>query len=109
MIIPHLSSLFQRDLLKLKAELEQYPNEDLIWKTAGTVSNPAGNLALHLAGNLSHFIGAVLGSTGYVRNREAEFSRKHVPREELHSHIDQAMQSVQNTLSTLSESALDKE
>jgi hypothetical protein len=43
---------------------------------ADGISNSAGNLCLHLIGNLNHFIGATLGNTGYVRNREQEFSSK---------------------------------
>jgi hypothetical protein len=75
-----LKSLFLRDLNKLKQEIESYQNETNLWKTEANISNSAGNLTLHIVGNLSHFVGAVLGNSGYVRNRELEFSLKDVPK-----------------------------
>ncbi|GAB3514312.1 hypothetical protein [Emticicia fontis] len=79
-MLQSLIKLFDRDLLKLKTEIEAYPNEDLIWQIRGEISNSAGNLCLHLMGNLNHYFGAQLGNTGYVRNRPLEFSDKNVSR-----------------------------
>ena len=78
-MINTLLQLFQRDLEKLKTEISSYKDEKKIWVISGEVKNSAGNLCLHLCGNLQHFIGAVLGNSGYVRNRDAEFTRKNVP------------------------------
>jgi uncharacterized damage-inducible protein DinB len=36
--------------------------------------NSVGNLCLHLAGNESHYLGAVIGGSGYRRDRPAEFT-----------------------------------
>lgn len=83
MVTTALKALIHRDLEKLKLEISQYQNEASIWKVEKQISNSAGNLCLHLVGNLNHFIGKVLGGTDYVRNREAEFSLKDVPRAEL--------------------------
>ncbi len=41
--------------------------------------NSVGHLVLHLSGNLNHFVGAQLGGTGYVRDREREFTETAVP------------------------------
>ena len=71
-----LADFFERDMLKLKEEISLYKDETNLWKVENTISNSAGNLCLHLIGNLNHFIGATLGNTGYVRQRELEFSSK---------------------------------
>ena len=75
-----LIQLFDRDIEKLRLEIEGFTNQDNLWKTEGNISNSAGTLVLHLIGNLNHFIGAVIGNTGYVRNREAEFADKNIDR-----------------------------
>ncbi len=82
-MIDDLTSLFARDLNKLAQELEKYPNEESLWVVQPEIINPAGNLCLHIVGNLNHFIGTTLGQTGYVRDREAEFSVRGVPKAQL--------------------------
>lgn len=83
MLTTTLKTLFRRDLEKLMEELSLYTNESKIWYIEKGISNSAGNLALHLVGNLNTYIGSYLGNTGYVRNRELEFSQKDVPRDVL--------------------------
>lgn len=78
-----LNTLFQRDLEKLKVEIESYQSEGNIWVVADGISNSSGNLALHLIGNLNHFFGKNVGNTGYVRDRPAEFASKNIPKEKL--------------------------
>lgn len=78
-----LINLFERDLSKLEQEIAAYETSAGIWRVAPGITNAAGNLCLHLCGNLQHFVGAVLGKTGYVRNRELEFSARNVPTEDL--------------------------
>ena len=73
MITLHLIPLFQKDLDKLKEEITLYPKDEQLWQVREGISNSGGNLCLHLTGSLQHFIGAVLGDSGYVRNRDAEF------------------------------------
>ena len=104
-----LLSLFTRDLNKLKEELNAYSNESNIWKTETGISNSAGNLTLHLIGNLNHFIGSVLGKTGYVRQRDLEFSKKDIPRATLISDLDTTIAMLTSVLGTLSNEELDKE
>ena len=101
-----LLQVYERDLSKLRDELGLYTNEADLWKTDGEIANSAGNLALHLIGNLRHFFGAVLGDTGYVRDRDNEFSDGGVSREELLAGIDQAAADVKSTLEKLTDEDL---
>lgn len=109
MLTDSLIKLFKRDLNTLKAEIEAYTNEDILWKLTDGISNSSGNLCLHLIGNLNHFIGATIGNTDYIRQRELEFSQKHVPRKELLHQIDATIAVVEHTLSGLTELDLQKE
>ena len=90
--------ILDRDLRALRREVEAYPNERDLWAQVPGVSNVAGTLALHLAGNLQHYIGALLGGTGYVRDRPAEFARRDVPRSELLGEIEAARTAVSRAL-----------
>ncbi|WP_090026280.1 DinB family protein [Chryseobacterium oleae] len=109
MIIESLRSLYSRDLNKLKTEIESYRNETSMWKTYQNITNSAGNLCLHLVGNLNHFIGAELGKTGYVRNRELEFSLKDIPQTELLAMAEATTAMVDQVLSQLTSEDLEKE
>jgi hypothetical protein len=83
MMIHDMKTVLLRDLERLKQELHLYPNQETMWQIAPGTLNSAGNLALHLVGNLRHFIGNELGKSGYVRQRELEFSLKNVNLSEL--------------------------
>ena len=78
MLIETLRSIFNRDLLRLKTEIDLYKDESKIWLVEENIANSAGNLCLHLIGNLNTYIGAEFGKTNYVRNRELEFSLKNI-------------------------------
>lgn len=102
-----LIELYGRDILKLRDEISAYRNENAVWVTGGEISNSAGNLCLHLIGNLNHFIGAQLGNSEYVRKREEEFSLKNIPLQELLAAIDKTREVVLNTLAAMDEKALE--
>ena len=68
-------------------ELKAYSKEESLWKKVDGINNSAGNLIMHLCGNLQHFIGAVLGNTGYKRKRDFEFSGR-VSFQELNEEIN---------------------
>lgn len=104
-----LLSLFHRDLDKLKEEIQLFHNEADLWSIRGHIPNTAGNLALHIAGNLQHFFGKVLGKNGYVRDREMEFGAKNVPLEELLRELDQAKMAVGGVLQTITPDELKAE
>ncbi|MBW1656599.1 DinB family protein [Flavobacterium quisquiliarum] len=107
MLIHTLKILFNRDLDKLKFEIESYENENSIWIIDKNISNSAGNLCLHLMGNLNTYIGAEIGKTGYIRNRPLEFSLKDIPRSELIQKIEDTIIVVNNALDTLTEADLE--
>nr|WP_317045763.1 DinB family protein [Hanstruepera ponticola] len=104
-----LIKLFQRDLTKLQEEIAMYEDDSQLWTIRSGISNSAGNLALHLVGNLNHFIGAELGATGYVRQRDLEFSSKNIPRDTLVNQIENTKTMIESTLQNLSEEDLQKE
>ena len=106
--IRSIEKILLRDLNKLAQELQQYPNEESVWMLRGDIKNTAGNLCLHLCGNLQHYIGTNLGSTGYQRNRDAEFSTKNVSRTLLLTEIDAARQAIVHTLPLLKDDQLDQ-
>ncbi|MCB0477037.1 MAG: DinB family protein [Crocinitomicaceae bacterium] len=107
-MIPSLIQIFSRDLNKLRDEIISYKNQDSLWEIDGDISNSAGNLCLHLIGNLNWFIGEQLGDTGYVRNREKEFSVVEVDQKELIEKIDETRITVINVLSNLDEEDLEE-
>ena len=94
MVIKTLKSIYERDLNKLKQEMELYKDEANLWLVNGEITNSAGNLCLHLIGNLKHFIGATLGTSGYVRARDLEFSTNGVPRADLITGVDETLEVV---------------
>ncbi len=89
---------YKRDLLNLKEEIALYKTEEQLWFVKNGISNSAGNLALHIVGNLNHFIGSVLGETRYIRDREKEFSDKNIPVVEINKSIDMVIQVISETL-----------
>jgi len=109
MLAAAITAILDRDLRALRREIEAYPDERRLWELVPGVSNSAGTLSLHLAGNLQHYLGAQLGGTGYVRDRPAEFARRDVPRAELLSQIEAARRAVNTGLSRLDPSALERE
>ena len=96
-----LISLFERDLNKLITEVELYKNEENLWIVENNITNSAGNLTLHLIGNLNTFIGKEIGKTTYIRDRDLEFSQKNVPRIELIQKINETKIMIKNALNHL--------
>jgi hypothetical protein len=101
-----IQALLTRELDGFRRELELFPDDDSMWRTVPGITNSAGNLALHVAGGLQYLIGAVLGRTGYVRNRDAEFSRRSGTRSEVIAELDRALAVVREVVPQLSRSAL---
>ncbi len=106
MLLPILQSLFERDLLKLKTEISSYKDESKLWQVEKSIINSAGNLCLHLIGNLNTYIGAEFGKTGYIRNRELEFSQTGVSKKELEERIEATALVVKQSLNKLGDTDL---
>lgn len=99
-------TLYTKALDNVIREIETYTTPQVIWKKDHQVNNSAGTLALHICGNLLYFIGNGLGSTGYARNREAEFSTVGLSQTELVKQLTETKHVLQNTLNTMNESDL---
>jgi Protein of unknown function (DUF664) len=100
-VVSWIETVLLRELESLERELSLFPSEELIWRVVPGVSNSSGTLALHVCGNLQHYVGAILGASGYIRNRELEFARRDVSRAALLSEIQQTVRVVREVLSSL--------
>jgi hypothetical protein len=109
MMAEWLLQVMVRDLRGLAKQIEAYEDESDIWKLAPGIDNSAGTLALHLAGNLQHYIGARLGGSDYVRDREAEFGDRDVPRSVLLEQIAAAESALETGLAGLDDGDLSAE
>ena len=95
-----------RELETFAREVEAFRDDATLWKTLPGVTNSAGNLALHVAGNLRHYVGAVLGDTGYLRNREAEFATRDGSRSGVVRELNEAAEVVARVLPGVPEGVL---
>jgi uncharacterized damage-inducible protein DinB len=94
-------------LRKQIAEITAPLSEELFWVKPIEPGNSVGHLVLHLTGNLSHFAGARLGGTGYVRDREKEFiDPVHPTKEEAFRRLDEAIAVYRRVLMGLTEDQL---
>ena len=102
-----LKTLLTREIDGFKRELELFPDDESIWRTMAGVTNSAANLALHVAGGLQYLVGTVLGRGDYVRDRDAEFSRRTGTRAEVVAELDRARAVVSDVLPSLSQHVID--
>ena len=102
----YLVGVIVRDMKAVGREVEAYPDDASLWRTPPGVTNAGGTLALHLCGNVQHFFGAILGGTGYVRDRAAEFSRRDVPRAEILQQVNAAVAAAERGLAQLTDASL---
>jgi hypothetical protein len=107
-ILPDLVRIFQTQLAQLESEISLY-DENLLWAVKPGITNSGGNLTLHLVGNLNHYIGASLGDTGYVRNRENEFAAQDISSSNLISMIRRTSDMIAAVLNNFSETDLEQE
>ena len=104
-----LAEFYERDIRKLIEEVNLFKNEEDLWKINGSVKNSCGNLALHIIGGLNHFVGATLAQTGYVRNRDQEFSTKGVERKELVAQLEALIPLINETVRALTTEDMEAE
>jgi uncharacterized protein DUF1572 len=104
-----LKQLYLRDLEKVSKEVSLYPTNGLLWKAIDGISNPGGNLCLHLVGNLNTYIGAVLAGTDYKRQRDLEFSSSGLTKQELLDKLESTSTVVAEGLSNLTTDQLEKD
>ena len=108
-MIQSLKTLFRRDLNKLRKEIESYKEESKLWIIDKNIANSAGNLCLHLVGNINTYIGKELGGTDFIRDRDLEFSQKDIPQAELLKKIDETILVVDKALDTVTDQQLEEE
>ena len=102
-----LTLMLTRELDGIGREIEAFPDDTTVWQVAPGVTNSAGNLALHIAGNMQHFVGTLLGQTGYVRDRDREFSQRSGTRREILDELARARAVVQQVLPSLPSESLE--
>lgn len=95
-----------RDLRALAREVSAYPTDAHLWQSLPGITNTGGSLALHLAGNVRHFFGAVLGGSEYVRDREREFSGRDIARAEIVAEIVIAIAEAERVIPSLTPETL---
>jgi uncharacterized damage-inducible protein DinB len=92
---------FEHMAHRVERAVRSAPAESL-WTKPFPFGNSIGHLVLHLTGNLNHYIGAMIAGSGYVRQREQEFSDPtHPPVEELLKQFHEAVAMVVRTLHSL--------
>jgi hypothetical protein len=101
-----LAALFSRDLTRLVQELQAFPSDENLWRLAPGVKNSAGNLVLHLEGNLREYIGRQLGNVTYSRTRDQEFALNGLSREELVQRMEQLKELITGVVARLSDHEL---
>jgi uncharacterized damage-inducible protein DinB len=99
-------TILDRDLQTVRREVEAYAEEGELWREVPGISNVGGTLVLHLAGNIQHYFGTMLGGGEYQRNRPAEFARRDVPRAELLQEIAAARGAIEAALRVISDDDL---
>ena len=104
-----LRTMMLRELRALEREIAAYPDDESLWQVPPGIPNSAGNLALHMAGNLRHFIGAVLAGTGYKRDRDAEFSMTGKTRDELTRIVQAAIDEMTSAFDRITDEQLESE
>jgi len=102
-----LTTFYERDLRKLIEEINLFKHEENLWRTAGSIKNSAGNLALHIIGGTNYLIGTNLANTGYIRDRDQEFAAKGIHRQELVTHLEDLVVMTTHTLSNLTQEQLE--
>ena len=96
-----LAGFYDRDLRKMIEEINLFADEENLWKTHGSIKNSSGNLALHIIGGLNYLFGTQLAKTGYIRDRDLEFTKKNVPRTELVAQLEALIPLITTTLAGL--------
>jgi hypothetical protein len=87
-------------------ELQAFPDDQILWQRLPGVSNSAGNLVLHLEGNLREYVGRQMGHVAYSRERAQEFARNGLSRDELVRRMEQVKELVVTVVAQLSDDEL---
>lgn len=105
-MIYDLAKLFARDLNKVTKQIQAFEEERQLWMVLPGVANSAGNLVLHLEGNLREYVGRQLGGIEYTRNRPREFENTPVPVSDLLKRMENVVAIVPSVIESLTEPQL---
>jgi hypothetical protein len=108
-LLDDVRALLVRELEGWQREIGMFPDDASLWATRPGIANPAGNLALHVAGNVRHFIGLMLGGIPYTRDRDGEFTRRGLSRLEVAGELAAALAVVHDVLPRLTNEQLDEQ
>ncbi len=106
-VASEIADLLQRDLTRLLQEIDSFPNDEAPWKTLPGVGNSAGNLILHLEGNMREFIGRQIGGVAFERKRDLEFNTTGLSVSNLKERIGQVKELAPPIVAGLSAERLD--
>ncbi len=108
-LAPNLALLFRRDLSRLIHQIDTFPDDEMLWRQCPGIANSAGNLALHLEGNLREYVGRQIGALPYHRMRELEFSSKNLSRQQLSSRLAELKESIPSIVGALSSKQMESQ
>ncbi len=106
-IAKELADLFRRDIARLGQQVNGFPDDSTLWAILPGTTNSAGNLALHVEGNLREYIGRQLGGVPYERRRPLEFSSTGLTRGELAGRVTALQTLIPEIVLGLTEQVLD--
>lgn len=95
-----------REIESVRRSVEAYPDDASLWTPMPGVTNTGGTLVLHIAGNLRHFLGNVLGGVPYTRDRDSEFSDRTATRAKLVELMEQTRAAIAAAIPKLSDEIL---
>ena len=107
MLAQELSALYSRDLTRLIQQLNAFPDTATLWQTRAGITNSAGNLSLHLEGNLREFVGRLIGNLDYQRDRPREFSDSGIEKAELIARLTAVRDEIPQVIAGLTAEQLD--
>jgi uncharacterized damage-inducible protein DinB len=104
--MPELSSVVASTLASYCEQVQQKVHElveplstERLWTRPYPYGNSVGHLLLHLTGNLNYYIGAQIAGTGYVRDRNREFTEStKIPKAQVLADFDRAIAMVVSTI-----------
>jgi len=101
-----LADLYRRDLTRLLQQLDAFPDTAALWRTLPGVTNSAGNLIIHLEGNLREYIGRCIAGIPYQRHRDAEFSSTGLSIDDLRQRIQGLIDTIPPAIAALTPNTL---
>lgn len=104
-----LARLFHRDLSRLIQQMDAFPDDETLWRRLPGITNSAGNLVLHIEGNLREYIGRQIGGLPHRRVRELEFSLNGLTREALKASMEEVKDVIPAIVGGLSPEQLERE